>query len=225
VVSQGAEFPRGLIWSRVGVNCDIKTQRMKVSARVGVRGDASEVVKWRVGLVQTILRLERRIVVVKGDSKGVFRTWLPGPCKDGPKDYAESWYDPGAVASLKLKQFQLVDVSMMDQPGFTWSQKVTETVEAVNGGEAFRTWLVMQRTDGSRTHFLRMWEWHVDYTISPDNINRFGIVFDGFQQNATGAGAVLDGLNGKNQFQNEFRQEHTNVTSFDELRRMAVQHN
>lgn len=226
ILSQEADFPRGINWSRVGEKCDIKTQLMKLTIKMAVRSEQKlEAAKWKVGLVQTITRLERRIIIVKGNTKAVFKTWLPGPCKDGPKDYTEIWYDPGAVTALQPKKFQVVEVSMMDQPGLTWNQKLSETIDAVDGGETFRTWLVMRRPDTSKTKFLRMWAWHVDYTISPSNVDRFGIVFDGYQQNADGLGAVLTGLTGKNLFQQEMRQERSNVISFEEMRQMAVQHN
>jgi len=226
ILSQDAAFPRGINWSRVGEKCDIKTQLMKLTITVAVRTEQKlEAAKWQIGFVQTITRLERRIIIVKGDAKAIFKTWLPGPCKDGPKDYTEIWYDSHAVAALQPKKFQVIEVSMMDQPGLSWSQKLNETIDTVDGGEAFRTWLVMRRSDNSKTQFLRMWAWHVDYTISPSNIDRFGIVFDGYQQNADGLGAVLTGLTGKNLFQQEMRQERSNFISFEEMRQMAVQHN
>jgi hypothetical protein len=224
ILSQESAFPRGIIWSRVGQVCDIKTQLMKLAIKVAVRSEQKlEPANWQVGFVQTIMRLERRIVISNGNAKAVFKTWLPHACKDGPKDYAEIWYDPGAVAALQPKKFQIIEVSMMDQPGIVWNQKLSETIDSVDGGEVFRTWLVMQRTDKSKVRFLRMWEWHVDYTIAPSNVHRFGITFDGIQPNADGRDAVLAGPTGKNLFESEMRQERSNAVSFEEMRQMAVQ--
>ncbi len=224
ILSQEAAFPRGVIWSRVGLVCDIKTQLMKLAIKVAVRSEQKlEPANWQVGFVQTIVRLERRIVISNGPAKAVFKTWLPHACKDGPKDYTEIWYDPGAVAALQPKKFQIIEVSMMDQPGIVWNQNLNETIDSVDGGEVFRTWLVMQRTDKSKVQFLRMWEWHVDYTIAPSNIDRFGIAFTGIQPNADGRDAVLTGPTGKNLFQYEMKHERSNVISFEDLRQMAVQ--
>ena len=78
-------------------------------------------------------------------------------------------------------------------------------VSTLTGGEIFKTWLVMQLVGTKTTHFLRMWGWHVDYTIEADAANRLGIAFDGEEIRPTGDGAVLDGQSGKNLFRNEFK--------------------
>jgi len=222
IVSAAPVFQRGLELSNLppGNRSGIDTKWMRVDAKVAVRGDPAQASLWEIGFTQTVMHLERKLVFRESkDTEVLLRSWIPSAHKDGPRGYNELWFDPQCKQPLAAKRFQLVDVWIKDQPGMSWTLPVGHTLLNISGGEAFRTWLILRKTDGSALHFLRMWEWHVDYTIDPQNVSRFGVCFDGIQLYATsGVGAVLDGANVKDIMRNEARKDRQLVTTFDEMK-------
>jgi hypothetical protein len=222
IVSAAPVFQRGLELRNLptGNKSGIDPKWIRVDAKVAVRGDPAQTSLWEIGFTQTVMRLERKLAFRESkDTEVHLRSWIPSPHKDGPNGYNEVWFDPQCKQPLAAKRFQLVDVWIKDQPGMSWTLPAGHTLLNISGGEAFRTWLILRKTDGSALHFLRMWEWHVDYTIEPQNIARFGVCFDGIQlYAASGVGAVLDGSNVKDIIRTEWRKDRQLVTTFDEMK-------
>jgi hypothetical protein len=222
IISAAPVFQPGLDLKNLpaGNKSGIDTKWMSIDAKIAVRGDPAQVSLWEIGFTQTVMRLDRTMVFRDSNGTDVhLRYWIPTATKDGPCGYDQAWFDPQCKKPLDAQGFQTVNVWIKDRPGTSWTLPAGHTLLRIDGGEAFRTWLILRKTDGSATHFLRMWEWHVDYTIEPQNIPRFGVRFDGLQLfAASSVGAVLDGRNAKDIMRHEARKEHKLVTTFDEMK-------
>lgn len=214
IESVDCEFPRGIEFSQPAFGqTEIGTKWMHIWVDVLISAPSTaEAALWEIGFVQTVMRLERNIVWETDDGKLVrYRARTDGPTKDGPAGYTGPWYDNPptypVVVELKPELFQKVSVKIKDRPSFSFSPPSRRKLKSITGGESFKTWIALRKKDGSQTVFLRMWEWHVEYTIDWKEIPEFGIVLDGVEQNATGMGALMDGKTTKDSIRSDQREE------------------
>jgi hypothetical protein len=202
-------FPAGLTLKlseaitvpRAGFKHSMDTKVLKIDAEVAIKSDdPAEAAQWTLGFVQAVTRLNRVVNIAEKQRRGVWTWSIAAPHKDGPAGDTTVWFDPSARVALAATTFQVVERSMMDRPGFKWSNEPDVRIERVSGGDSFKTWLVLRRNNAvnaGQTLFLRMWEWHVTYGIDSQAAAGGGISLDRTEERPDGNDCVWSGSNCK----------------------------
>ena len=223
IQEESTVFPSGRAPAQVnGPNLKISSPQVTFALGIAALVPPTQLGEWELGIVQTVISADRQLRRRINGAEIATRIWLPSSFNDRGPGVTPPWFDKTDVEELS-RPFQLVRMTLYDSPGMNWDQEPGEVVTRLSGRDEFRTWLLLRKKDGSTKQFLKMWSWHVDYTLNEQGPGA-GVVFDGLAPHPTGGEAILDGPPATTAYRKEVRQLPRTefVTSFEQMRRGAT---
>ncbi|WP_133900724.1 DUF4157 domain-containing protein [Actinophytocola oryzae] len=192
--AEGTDQSFAAVESGDGQSLDVHPARIifraSVAAKLGVDdGGESQVGKWTLGLVQTVLSSDRSLRFGRpdGSARTVTMT-LASAHNDRREDDEVPWYDKLQSRYALDADYQVADVLLDDQPGFRVTKHAAEVLDEMSGTDVFRTWLILRGDSDASIAWLYYWDWQIDYSVDGGTVS---LTDEGWYPD--GSGAVLDG--------------------------------